>query len=54
MKCYHTIDGSLPPCLGGNGGSDAPSLIGATGSGGLGGGGGYPGAPNLGGVSISI
>ena len=62
MKCYHTIDGSLPPCLGDNGRSDAPSPIGAAGSGGLGlalpklGGGGLgsPGAPNPGGALTSI
>ena len=62
MKCYHTIDESLPPCLGDSGGSDAPSPIGAAGSGGLGlalpglGGGGLgsPGAPNPGGASTSI
>ena len=36
MKCCHTIDGSLPPCLGDSGGSDAPSPIGVAGSGGLG------------------
>ena len=36
IKCFHTIDRSLLPCLGGSGGSDAPSLIGAVGSGGLG------------------
>ena len=36
MKCCHTIDGSLPPCLGDSGRSDAPSPIGAAGSGGLG------------------
>ena len=35
MKCCHTIDGSLPPCLGDSGGSDAPSPIGAAGLGGL-------------------
>ena len=58
MKCGHTIDESLPPCLGG--GSDAPSLIGAAGLGGLGlallGGGGLgsTGAPNPDGASISI
>ena len=46
MKCYHTIDGSLLPCLGGTRGSDA-------GLGGLGGGG-SPSAPNLDGASISI
>ena len=62
MKCCHTINGSLPHCLGDNGGSDAPSPIGAAGSGGLGlalprlGGGrlGSPGAPNLGGALTSI
>ena len=62
MKCCHSIDGSLPPCLGDSGGSDAPSPIGATSSGGLGlalprlGGGwlGSPGAPNPGGASTSI
>ena len=62
MKCCHTIDGSLSPYLGDSGESDAPSPIGATGSGGLGlalprlGGGGLgsPGAPNLGGASTSI
>ena len=62
MKCCHTIDGSLSPYLGDSGGSDAPSPIGATGSGGLGlallglgrGGLGSPGAPNPGGVSTSI
>ena len=62
MKCYHTIDGSLPPCLGDSGGSDAPSPIGATSSGGLGlalprlGGGGLgsPRAPNLDGALTSI
>ena len=62
MKCCHTIDGSLPPCLGDSGGSDAPSPIGVAGSGGLGlalpglGGGrlGSPGAPNPGGASTSI
>ena len=36
MKCCHTIDGSLPPCLSDNGGSHAPRPIGAAGSGGLG------------------
>ena len=36
MKCCHTIDGSLPPCLGDSGGSAAPSPIGAAGPGGLG------------------
>ena len=36
MKYYHTIDGSLPPCLGDSGGSDAPSPIGVASSGGLG------------------
>ena len=36
MKCCHTRDGSLPPCLGGSGGSDASSLIGVAGLGGLG------------------
>ena len=36
MKCCRTIDGSLPPYLGDSGGSDAPSSIGAVGSGGLG------------------
>ena len=35
MKCCYTIDGSLPHCLDGNGGSDVPSPIGAVGSGGL-------------------
>ena len=62
MKCYRTIDGSLPPCLGDSGGSDALSPIGAAGLGGLGlalpglGGGGLgsPGAPNPGGASTSI
>ena len=62
MKCCHTIDGSLPPCLGDSRGSDAPSPIGAADSGGLGlalpglGGGGLgsPGAPDLGGASTSI
>ena len=52
----------LTTCLGDSGGSDAPSPIGAAGSGGLGlalpglGGGGLgsPGAPNLGGASTSI
>ena len=53
MKCCHTIDGSLPPRLGGNGGSDTPSPIGAIGSGGFGGGG-YPGALDPSGASISI
>ena len=60
MKCCHNIDGSLPPCLGGSGGSDAPSPIGVVGSGGLGlalprgGGLGSLGAPNLGEASTSI
>ncbi|KAF3959528.1 hypothetical protein CMV_015673 [Castanea mollissima] len=36
MKCCHTMDGFLPPCLGDSGGSDAPSSIGAAGLGGLG------------------
>ena len=36
MKRCHTIDGSLPSCLGGSEGSDAPSLIGVAGLGGLG------------------
>ena len=62
MKCCHTIDGSLSPCLGDSGGSDAPIPMGATGSGGLGlalpeiGGSGLgsPGAPNPGGVSTSF
>ena len=60
MKCGHTIDESLPPCLGDNGGSDAPSPIGVVGLGGLGlallGGGGLgsPGAPNPGEASTSI
>ena len=62
MKRCHTIDRSLPPCLGDSGGSDAPSQIGAAGSGGLGlalpglGGGrlGSSSAPNLGGASTSI
>ena len=62
MKCCHTINGSLPPCLGDSGGSDAPSPIGAAGSGGLGlallglgrGRLGSPGAPNPGGASTSI
>ena len=62
MKCYYTIDGSLPPCLGDSGGSDAPSPIGAASLGGLGlallglGGGGLgsPGAQNPGGASTSI
>ena len=48
MKRCHTIDGSLPPCLGDNGGSDAPIPIGVIGSGGLvsgGGGLGSLGAP---------
>ena len=40
MKRCHTIDGSLPPCLGDSGGSDAPIPIGVIGSGGLGSGGG--------------
>ena len=40
MKRCHTIDGSLPPCLGDSGGSDAPIPIGVAGSGGLGSGGG--------------
>ena len=60
MKCYDTIDGSLPPCLGVSGGSDAPSPIGVAGLGGLGlpglGGGGLGSlwAPNPGGASASI
>ena len=62
MKCYYTIDGSLPPCLGDSRGSDAPSPIGAADSGGLGlalpglGGGGLgsPRAPNPDGASTSI
>ena len=62
MKCCHTIDGFLPPCLGDSGGSAAPSPIGAAGPGGLGlalpglGGGGLgsPGAPNPGGASTSL
>ena len=62
MKCCNTINESLPPCLGNSRGSDAPSPIGAAGSGRLGlalprlGGGGlrFPGAPNPGGASTSI
>ena len=57
MKCCHTIDGFLPPCLGDSGGSGAPRPIGVTGSGGLGlGGGGFGslGAPSPGGASTSI
>ena len=62
MKCYHTIDESLPPYLGDSGGNDALSPIGAIGSGGLGlalpglGGGGLgsPRAPNPGGASTFI
>ena len=60
MKCYQTIDGSLPPCLGDSRRSDAPSPIGVAGLGGLGlpglGGGGLGSlwAPNLGGASTSI
>ena len=62
MKCYHSIDGSLPPCLGDSGGSDAPSPTGVASSGGLRlalpglgrGGLGSPGAPNPGGASTSI
>ena len=57
MKCCHTIDGSLPPCLGDSGGSDAPRPIGVAGSGGLGlGGGGLRslGAANPGGALTSI
>ena len=62
MKCHHTIDGSLSPCLGDSGGSDAPNPIGVTSSGGLGlarpglgeGGLGSPGASNPGGASTSI
>ena len=60
MKRCHTIDGSLPPCLGDNGGSDAPIPIGVIGSGGLGlsllGGGELRSlrAPNLGGTLKSI
>ena len=50
MKCCHTIDGSLPPCLGDSGESDAPSTIGAASLGRLG----SPGAPNPGGASTSI
>ena len=55
MKCCHTINGSLPPCLGDSRGSDA-SLGGLglalpkLGGGGLG----SPGAPDLGGASTSI
>ena len=57
MKCYHIIDGSLPPCLGDSGGSDAPRPIGVANSGGLGsegGGLGSLGALNPGGASTSI
>ena len=57
MKCYHTIDGSLPPYLGDSWGSDAPRPIGAASSSGLGlGGGGLGslGAPNPGRASTSI
>ena len=62
MKCYQTIDGSLPPCLGDSRRSDAPSPIGVASLGGLGlallglGGGGLgsPGAQNPGGASTSI
>ena len=60
MKCCHTVDGSLPPCLGDSGESDAPSPTGAAGSGGLGlalpGGGGLgsPRAPNPGWALTSI
>ena len=35
-EVLHIIDGTLPPCLGDSGGSDAPSPISATGSGELG------------------
>ena len=60
MKCCHTIDGSLPPCLGDSRGSEATSPVGAASSSGLGlallGGGGLgsPGAPNPGEASTSI
>jgi len=60
MKCCHTIDRSLPPCLGGSGGSDAPSPIGDANLGGLrlalpkGGGLGSPRAPDPGGASTSF
>ena len=62
MKCCHTIDGSLPPCLGDSRGSEATSPVGAASSSGLGlaipglGGGGLgsPGAPNPGRASTSI
>ena len=60
MKCCHAIDGSLPPCLGDNDGSDVTSPIDDVGSGGLGlallGGDGLgsPGTLNLGGTSTSI
>ena len=57
MKCYHTIDGSLPPCLGDSRGSDAPRPIGVAGSGGLGSKGGglrSLGAPNPSGALTSI
>ena len=32
MKCFHTIDRSLPPYSSGNGGNDASSPIGIAGS----------------------
>ena len=57
MKCCHTIDVSLPPCLGDSGGSDAAKPIGVAGSSGLGsrgGGLGSLGAPNPGGALTSI
>ena len=57
MKCFHTIDGSLPYCLRGNGGSDAPSPISGASSGGLEEGrlgvGGSLGAPNPSGAHSS-
>ena len=53
MKCCHSIDGSLPLCLDGSGGSEAPSPIGAAGLGGLGCGGSL-GAPNPSGALTSI
>ena len=57
MKCFHTIVGSLPYCLRGNGGSDAPSPISAASYGGLEEGrlgvGGSLGAPNPSGAHSS-
>ena len=57
MKCYHTIDRSLPPYLDDSRGSDALRPIGVAGSSGLGSKGGglrSLGAPNPSGALTSI